>query len=98
MTEANGIAHMSLGKGQRSDASGKNGAALAGAPSLQPAESVTDRLDPSANGVAAQLDGMRHPSTESGPGAEADSPLSAASLRLLFDEQQRCALEVFGCR
>lgn len=92
MTEANGIAHLSLGKGQRSDAS----AALAGAPSLQPAESLTDRLEPSANGVAAQVDGMRHPATEAGPGTEADSPMSAASLRLLFEEQHRCALEVFG--
>lgn len=90
MTAANGIAHLTLDQNQQERISGKGAAALAGTPSLQATGSLPDRLRPTANGVAATMDGMPHPATADGPATEARSPIAAASLKLLFEEQHRC--------
>lgn len=89
MTFANGLAHTASQPSYA--ANGKPGAAAA-ARSLQTAESLADRLNGTVLEDCAQQDGMRQANGAAGRSAEGGNPISAANLKLLFEEQHRSAL------
>lgn len=70
-------------------ANGTVGAAVTTAKSLQTVGSLTDRLNRTALENLAQHDGMRREGGVDTPEADGQSPVSAASLRVLFEEQHR---------